>query len=263
MIRLLLNEYYKWSTLDIFHATIGMCTVVLSMVVFTEPAIMTLTAILMTLTYFFIKVKSRFAYALNALTTVSIGYLLVSLGISISGYVYLIFLTPVAMFFAWYIYANQIYPEDYEDHITNGGFLSNKSFMIYIIIMALVIGGVGYLSMLYSVTIYPFLDISIVTLFITSISLVYMSKYEHTITYTIMDMLNLLMWVITFMSMGIGFSMIIVTLLTFGRSRLLLVWWVAKTFKVEIDEDRRLRIQMKNEEPIDEEPVDNSEDREE
>ncbi len=232
MIKLLINEYYRWGTVDIVHLLLTISVVVLSHVVFAEPTLMTVSAIMLALTYFFIKVKSRFSYVLNIASTATLGYLFITSGAIITGVSLLAIMVPIGIVLTWYIYRHQIYPSDYAARITNAGFLSIRHSMLIIGMITLFTVGGGYLVGFFGLSIYPFLDVGIITMFLTSITLVYFSKYEHTITYTIFDTLNLLFWLLVFINTGVGISMIIVTLLVFGRSRLLLIWWIAKTFKV-------------------------------
>lgn len=231
MIKLLINEYYRWSTIDIIHLLLSLFVIVLAHVVFLEPITMTISASLLVLTYFFTKVHSRFAYTLNVFSTASLGVLFIAINMVVTGYLMLFMLVPLALYFAWYIYHYQIYPEDFTSQIHNNGFLNTKYSIITCLLLCLFIGGGGFILGLTGLSVYPFIDLGIITLFLASISLIYHGKYEHTITYSIYDGLNLLVWVLMWMHFGVGVSMILVTLIVFGRSRLLLVWWVLKTLK--------------------------------
>ena len=235
MIRFLLNEYRKWTTLEVLHLTISICVTILASVVFNEPMIMSASAIALAFTFFYIKIHSRLAYLMNSISVLLYGLMLINVGIIASGSAYLVVMFPASILITLYIYINRIYPEDYDNKISNGELMSNATSGIYLTAVAIIILGVGNYLSKNQLSHFPYIDISIFMAYLSSIVLVYFSKFEHIIAHVIADTLTVILWLLMFINYDIGISMLIVSLIVYGRSRLLLVWWVAKTFKVKLD----------------------------
>lgn len=231
MSKFLLNEYYRWSHWNIIHMVLCLGVIYLAHVVLAEPIIMTITASLMTITFFLIKVKSRLSYAANCVAVGSYAYMLYGIGLYASAVIFGGVLFPLSIAVAAYIYLKNVYVEDHLSRMKSLGFLHDRDFFILFIgFLIYSILGFGILTTL-GIGTYPLLDVLHSGFYLLSILLAHRARYEYNIAAILSDMITLALWFTIFISMGYGFSLIVTLLVSFGASRLLLVWWIDKSFR--------------------------------
>lgn len=226
MFKFILNEFYRWKLTDIILFFILAITMVLTSVVFNEPILIISTAMVGILTYFLVKVKSRFAYLCNNISLLVYAYALYTLGIYFSAGVLLFFMFPISVIGTYFVYKNQLYIEDYSENIYNTSFLSNTmSFVIFLTTVSLYT--VCYFMMMtFSPGLFPFIDVAYGLSYILAIILVYFEKFEYNLAYILCDTSIIILWLLFIINYNVGIPLLLAAIFSMGYRKLLLVWWL-------------------------------------